>query len=220
MDNKINLIIDFDSTFIKLETIEVLADFALKNKKDKKNILELIKKMTNKAMQGEIPFSDALYERINLINLKSRHIDLTINYLMNHITTSFIKNKKFFELNHKNCFIISGGFKEIIIPIVKNFNIPSNQVYANSFIYENNKLSLDKNNPLSKNNGKNIIAKNIPGYNIVIGDGFTDYEVKKNGNAKKFIQFTENIDRKKLNAKADLICTDFKCVIDFINNDI
>ena len=32
MDNKINLIIDFDSTFIKLETIEVLADFALENK--------------------------------------------------------------------------------------------------------------------------------------------------------------------------------------------
>ena len=64
------IIIDFDSTFIKLETIEVLADFALENKKDKKNILDLIKKMTNKAMQGEIPFSDALYERINLINLK------------------------------------------------------------------------------------------------------------------------------------------------------
>ena len=110
--------------------------------------------------------------------------------------------------------------KKYNLHLVKNFNIPSNQVYANSFIYENNKLSLDKNNPLSKNNGKNIIAKNIPGYNIVIGDGFTDYEVKKNGNAKKFIQFTENIDRKKLNAKADLICTDFKCVIDFINNDI
>ena len=45
-------------------------------------------------------------------------------------------------------------------------------------------------------------------------------QVKKNGNAKKFIQFTENIDRKTLNAKADLICTDFKNVIDFINNDI
>ena len=37
---------------------------------------------------------------------------------MNHITTSFIKNKNF-ELNHKNCFIISGGFKEIIIPKLK-----------------------------------------------------------------------------------------------------
>ena len=50
-------------------------DFALENKKDKKKILDLIKKITNKAMQGEIPFSDALYERINLINLKSKHID-------------------------------------------------------------------------------------------------------------------------------------------------
>ena len=219
MDNKINLIIDFDSTFVKLETIEVLADFALENKKDKKYI-KPYKKITNQAMQGEIPFSDALYERINLINLKSKHIDLTINHLMNHITSSFIENKNFFELNYKNCFIISGGFKEIIIPIVKNFNIQPNHVFANSFINKKNKLSLDKNNPLSKNNGKNIIAKNIPGYNIVIGDGFTDYEVKKNGNAKKFIQFTENIDRKTLNAKADLICTDFKYVIDFLNNDI
>ena len=90
MDNKINLIIDFDSTFIKLETIEVLADFALENKKDKKNILDLIKKMTNKAMQGEIPFSDALYERINLINLKIRdkvniEFDLVGKYLNNII---------------------------------------------------------------------------------------------------------------------------------------
>ena len=44
MNNKINLIIDFDSTFVKLETIEVLADFALKNKKDKKKYFRPYKK--------------------------------------------------------------------------------------------------------------------------------------------------------------------------------
>ena len=42
----INLIIDFDSTFIKLETIEVLAEIALKNNNNRKNILGKIKSMT------------------------------------------------------------------------------------------------------------------------------------------------------------------------------
>ncbi len=39
MNNKINLIIDFDSTFIKVETIEILADFSLSNKSNKIQIL-------------------------------------------------------------------------------------------------------------------------------------------------------------------------------------
>ena len=34
--------------------------------------------------------------------------------------------------------------------------------------------------------------------NVIIGDGYTDYEIKKFGNANKFILFTENIFRKEL----------------------
>ena len=77
---------------------------------------------------------------------------------------------------------------------------------------------MDKSNPLSKNNGKNIIAKNIEGYNIIIGDGYTDYEVKKNGNASKFIQYIENINRSELNNKADLIARNFQNIINFLNH--
>ena len=170
------LIIDFDSTFIKLETIEVLADFSLSNKKNKVQILNKIKHITNKAMIGDIPFSQALEQRIQLINPSISHINKTIEFLKSQISDSFLKNK--------------------------------------------NKLYIDKNNPLSKNNGKNIVVKNISGNNIIVGDGYTDYEVKKDGNAKKFIQFTENINRKSLNNKADLICNDFKKIISYINNDI
>ena len=68
MNNKINLIIDFDSTFVKVETIEILADFSLSNKSNKIQILNQIKDITNKAMRGDIPFSEALDKRIQLIN--------------------------------------------------------------------------------------------------------------------------------------------------------
>ena len=220
MDNKINLIIDFDSTFIKLETIEVLADFSLSNKKNKVQILNKIKHITNKAMTGDIPFSEALEQRIQLINPTTSHINKTIEFLKSHISDSFLKNKNFFQSYNKNCFIVSGGFKEIIIPLVNEFNVLEKNIFANTFIKNKNNLYIDKNNPLSKNNGKNIVVKNIPGNNIIVGDGYTDYEVKKDGNAKKFIQFTENINRKSLNNKADLICNDFKRIISYINNDI
>ena len=220
MDKKIKLIIDFDSTFVKLETIEILADFALHAKSDKDKILNQIQDITNKAMLGKIPFSEALNQRIKLIKPRQEHINKTIFFLKKHISKSFEENIEFFRKNHENCYIISGGFKEIIIPVIEDFNIRENQIFANIFIHKNNDITIDKNYPLSKNNGKNIIAKNISGYKIIIGDGYTDYEVKKYRNAKKFVQFVENINRKSLNNKADLVCDDFKKIITFINNDI
>ena len=45
----------------------------------------------------------------------------------------------------------------------------------------------------------------IEGEKIIIGDGYTDYELKKYGEASLFIQHIENINRKKLNKSADLI---------------
>ena len=92
-------------------------------------------------------------------------------------------------------------------------------VYANEFIYQNNNIvSINKTNELSNNLGKVLIAKNIPGNNIIIGDGYTDYEVKKEKAAIKFIQYAENINRKKLNKHADIIAFNFNEIIDFINN--
>tara|TARA_Y100000389_G_scaffold57462_1_gene53470 strand:+ start:2833 stop:3495 length:663 start_codon:yes stop_codon:yes gene_type:complete len=220
MDKKIKLIIDFDSTFVKLETIEILADFALHTKNDKDKILNQIKDITNKAMIGKIPFSRALNQRIKLINPRQEHINKTIIFLKKNISKSFEKNIEFFRKNHENCYIISGGFKEIIMPVIEDFNIKENQIFANTFIHKNNNITINENNPLSKDNGKNIIAKNISGYKIIVGDGYTDYEVKKYKNAKKFVQFVENINRISLNDKADLVCDDFKKIITFINNDI
>ena len=43
-------------------------------------------------------------------------------------------------------------------------------------------------------------------------------EVKKDGYADVFIQYIENINRKELNNKADLIATNFQDIINFIKN--
>ena len=77
----VNLIFDFDSTLLKLETIEVLADFALKESLEKEEILYKIKEITSLAMSGKMLFSVALKKRISLLNINKTHITETIHFL-------------------------------------------------------------------------------------------------------------------------------------------
>ena len=65
--------------------------------------------------------------------------------------------------------------------------------------------------------GKITISKKIEGEKIIIGDGYTDYEIKKHGFASKFIQYTENINREELNINADFISKDLHEALLYIN---
>ena len=177
--------------------------------------------ITNQAMNGEISFDMALNQRIKLLNAHKGHIELVIQQIKNNISTSFLKNKSYLKKNSENCFIVSGGFKEIIYPIVKSFGFKKENIYANEFIYDKeNIISIDKKNPLSKDLGKVKIAGNIKGNNIIIGDGYTDYEIKKYNKAILFIQFIENINRKKLNSKANFIANDFNQIITYLDEKL
>ena len=219
MKKEKNIILDFDSTIVQHETIEVLAEFSLQNNTKKNDILSEIKNMTSLAMSGKISFSEALSKRVSLLEAHKKHINKTIEFLRKNISLTFKENLSFFNEINNNCFIISGGFKEIIIPVLENFNLHDNNIYANSFIYDDQYIiSIDKNNPLSKDGGKNLVAQNIKGCNIIIGDGYTDYEVKKDGNADIFIQYTENVNRPHLNKNADYICSDFSQIIKILRN--
>ena len=220
MKKEVNLILDFDSTIITLETIEVLANFSLENNSEKNKIYNKIKNMTNLAMMGKLSFSEALSKRISLLDVHKSDVNNTIEFLKEKITPSFEKNLSYFNENKKNCYIVSGGFKEIIVPIVENFNFLQKNIYANTFNYNKSKkiISFDRNNPLSKDKGKNLVVEKLKGYNIIVGDGYTDYEIKKSGNANIFIQFIGNINRFELNEKADFISSNFSEIIEFINN--
>ena len=218
--NNNNIIFDFDSTIIQLETIEVIAEIALKNNSNKKNILEEIKTTTSLAMNGEIPFDVALNNRLSLLNIQKNHIDKTIKYLKTKLTKSFVENIDFINKNLDKIFIISGGFKEIILPILAPYKINEKNIYANTFIYNKSGTveSVNLKNPLSKNKGKCMAAKNIKGNNIIIGDGYTDFELKKNNFAKLFILFTENVSRNELKKDADFIANNFNEAFNYIKN--
>ena len=83
--NNINLLIDFDSTIIQTETIEEIANISLKKNPDREYILKKITDLTNKAMNGEIDFPEALEKRLELLNSNRKHIKETTNLLKNKL---------------------------------------------------------------------------------------------------------------------------------------
>ena len=111
------------------------------------------------------------------------------------------------------------------IPISPGTSIIFNMMFGpnigyggNQFIYDSNGnvIGIDKNNNMSKKSGKVLMIKalKLSGKIDVIGDGFTDYEIKKSGLASNFYAFIENINREKISQLSDKALNSFD---DYIN---
>jgi D-3-phosphoglycerate dehydrogenase len=136
------------------------------------------------------------------------------------VSKSFERNKEWLQENAADVFIISNGFKDFILPIVTDYGIKAENVFANDLIYDASGKIIDFNreNPLSKNMGKSETIRNIKleGDIYVIGDGYTDFEIKESGLANKFYAFTENVSRPKVTSQADHIAPSFDEIL-YIN---
>jgi D-3-phosphoglycerate dehydrogenase / 2-oxoglutarate reductase len=202
-------VIDFDSTFTKVEAFDVLADISLKDHPDREERKKQIIGITNQGMDGSISFRESLERRLNLLAPSHHHLQPLINQLRGSVSESFKRNKEFFQNYSDNIYIISNGFKEFIEPIVTEFGIKSENILANEFKFDTDGkvIGFDTENPLSANGGKveQLKKLNLPGDIYVIGDGYTDYEIKHAGLANKFFAFTENVERENVKNKADHI---------------
>lgn len=206
-----HFIIDFDGTFTRVEALDELAKISVPDE-EKEKVQKEISKITEQGMNGEIPFRESLTKRLKLLRAKKKHIDTLIDVLRDKITDSFARNKKFFTEYAKDVYIFSGGFKEFIIPVVKEFGIPEENVYANTFRFDGDDIvGFDEENPMSKENGKILQLKKLglKGDIYVIGDGYTDYLMKESGLIKQFIAFTENIERQIVVDNADAVAPSF-----------
>ncbi|NVJ89134.1 MAG: phosphoglycerate dehydrogenase [Flavobacteriaceae bacterium] len=208
-----NFIFDFDSTLTRVEALDVLAEITLANNPKKDEIIQQIIDITNLGIDGEISFTESLERRIKLLNANKSDLHQLVENLKKQVSSSIERNKDFFENYRDNIYVISCGFKEFIDPIVADYNIPSERVFANTFEFdEDGKIvSFDAANPLSQHNGKIKCLKdmNLEGEVQVIGDGYSDYVTREAGVADKFFAYTENVERSKTTQNADYIAPNF-----------
>jgi D-3-phosphoglycerate dehydrogenase len=219
--NKRNYIFDFDSTLTRVEALDVLAEITLTNNPKKEAIIQEIIDITNLGIDGEISFTESLERRIKLLNANKADLTNLVGALKKQVSKSIERNKEFFEDFATDIYVISCGFKEFIDPIVKEYNIPSERVFANTFEFakDGEIVGFDADNVLSTHNGKIQCIKdmNLEGEVQVIGDGYSDYVTREAGVAHKFFAYTENISRVKTTENADHIAPNLDEFL-YINN--
>lgn len=206
-------IIDFDSTFTQVEALDVLGEISLNGNPDKARILQEIVDLTNLGMEGKASFSENLSKRLSLLKAHTNHIEPLISKLKGKVSKSVVRNKSFFKEYADQILIVSSGFKEFIAPVVMDYGIKEENIYANKFKTDEkgNIIGFDSSIALSEDKGKIKLVKqlNLKGEVYVIGDGYTDYEIREAGLASKFYAFTENVSRASVVAKADHITPSF-----------
>lgn len=206
-------IIDFDSTFTQVEALDELARISLEGSPDQETVYKEIERFTNLAMEGKISFREALAGRIALLRANKTHLQKLIKHLKKKVSKSFDRNREFFKQNADTAWIVSGGFKEFIIPVVSPYGILEENIYANTFKFDEEGyiIGYDDTNPLSNEGGKVQLLKdlNIQGTIYGIGDGYSDFQLKESGLIEKFFAFTENISRKSVTDKADHVTPSF-----------
>ncbi len=204
-----HFIIDFDSTFTQVEGLDELARIAMEGLPDAEDRIQKIKDITDSGMNGTLSFTQSLTRRLNLLKAHRKHLSPLVDHLRTKVSGSFLRNREFLKDHASNILIISSGFREFISPIVTEFGIPEKNIFANTFLYDEEGyiIGFDTSNPLSRDGGKVLLLRELqlPGEVYVIGDGYTDYEIKEAGLAEKFFAFTENVQRNRVLDKADHI---------------
>ncbi|RIV68449.1 phosphoglycerate dehydrogenase [Flagellimonas aequoris] len=200
-------VFDFDSTLTRVEALDVLAEMTLQGNPKREEIVKEIQKITNLGIDGDISFTESLERRIRLLNANKADLQNLVAELRQKISRSIASNKEFFHEYSEDIYVISCGFKEFIDPIVEEYNIPSDRVYANTFKFdeEGNIIGFDETNVLAAHNGKIECLKklDLDGEVQVIGDGYSDYVMREAGIAHKFFAYTENVHREKAASNAD-----------------
>ena len=174
------LICDMDSTIIKEESLDEIAEQA--------GIGKEIKNITKKAMKGELDFKDALLKRVKLLNNYPLENIFTINQKIriNEGANELIKKIKF-----HSCItvLISGGFSPSVSYIAKKIGF--DYYHCNNFLFKKNNRRIVLNGcvqtpVLDKTSKLNITKSYLKKFNLTlndvisVGDGANDVDLIKN----------------------------------------
>ncbi|MCS6807399.1 MAG: HAD-IB family phosphatase [Bacteroidota bacterium] len=211
------IILDFDSTLVQSESLEDLAYIALRNSPDRAARVQAIADLTNKAMCGTLRFDDALTQRIQLLQARKEHIEELVCVLRRKLTPSFMRNRVWFRNNRDRLYIVSGGFREFIVPVMIPFGFRAEHIFANTFVFDEigNIVGADSTNLLSQEDGKTKLLHSLqlPSPRLSSGDGFSDYQLRRSGECDMFYVLTENIYRPDVVKYADRILESFDGIL-------
>jgi HAD superfamily phosphoserine phosphatase-like hydrolase len=204
-----SFVFDFDSTLIRVESLDMILSAALGDDPGKIAAIEAI---TQAGMNGEIPLQESLKRRLSVAGVSQKILDQFAEKSCAYLTKGMEDLVKFLQEKGQAVFVLSGGFFESIYPVAKKLGISQDRCFGNKFLKEGEKIvGVDFTNPLTQTDGKTQLilqqkkAGQMPGRIHCIGDGISDADPYVQGVADYFWGFGGNVVREVVREKS----TDF-----------
>mmetsp|Transcript_21179 Transcript_21179/g.55176 ORF Transcript_21179/g.55176 Transcript_21179/m.55176 type:complete len:618 (+) Transcript_21179:94-1947(+) len=175
--------------------------------------------LSDQAQDGSMNLSDTLEERLRIINCTPDDLRRFVETYPpeSRMTKGIVNLIKVLQKRGVAVYLISGSFRELILPLAKYLGVPKENVYANRMAWQwdddtgqpTRLVGFDPSQPTSSNGGKiraiSKIREDNP-YNtvVMIGDGITDLEaVRSSEGADLFIGYGGVVERSAVKEAAE-----------------
>lgn len=198
---------DVDSTLLRVESLDLAVEHALATHPDREAAQARLHELTQAGMTGTLALRESLLTRIGIADLSRDLVEEIAQTLRRQITPGFKPLLKALRADGDELHAISGGFVDLLEPVLGDLGFGPAHVHANRFSFDGDQVSgLDADIPLSRNGGKTDVLNLIGGrfeQVIMVGDGMTDFEAYEGGAADRFIGFGAIAQREVVLAAAE-----------------
>lgn len=203
------LVIDFDSTIVRVESLDLLAVASFAERTDGTAKAAEIAEITRLGMEGKIDFRESLTRRIAMLDCTRAQVDEVARKLTGLVSPSFAAHRDQLRECRDRIYVITGGFRDLALPTITSLGLREDHLFANDFTYgaDGQVTGFDEQNPLCQAGGKVVVVNGIPtdARKLMVGDGYTDYQVRERGAADKFYYFAEVVKRSPVMPLADKV---------------
>jgi len=133
-------------------------------------------------MEGNVKFQDAMAQRLEIMQPTREGVEKCIAKERPRFSWGMRRVMKRLRQRGVDIYLVSGGFTQMIEPIAKALQIPLENVYANTILFDEygNYEDFDRTAPTSKSGGKPAVVRQLKksmGYKtvVMIGDGGNRY---------------------------------------------
>ena len=197
---------DVDSTLVTIEGIDVLADGNPE-----------IAKLTDAAMNGEIPLDQVYAKRLEMIRPSKERVERLGSTYVESVVGGAKKTIAALQDNSVIVHLVTAGIEQAIVPLADALHVNSRNVHAVKLTFDanGNYKDFDRRSFLTRTGGKELVVRDVRarshGKAAFIGDGVSDLEAKPA--VDLFIGFGGVVVRPRVKENADLYVTSLTDVL-------
>jgi phosphoserine phosphatase len=207
-----SVIFDVDSTLSAVEGIDWLAA------QRGPEIEAWSARLTERAMEGEIPIEAVYGERMRIVKPTLAEIERLGAVYIERVADRAVETIAELRANGVGVVMVSGGLREAILPLAKELGVGKENVHAVSVFFdqEGGYAGFDDASLLTRQSGKRTIVgqMNLKGPILAVGDGMTDLEIRSV--AQGFAAFVAFTRREAVIERADYVVENFDQLRDLI----